>query len=111
MFLRGFTLELQLFPRIRAEKTGFQTHKINLSANIRGGFEVPDRTNSIQTFCSVAAVAALSNFWALVFGSPWPNTALPATRISAPARTTSETVSSRDSAIHFQAVVQSATRP
>src|SRR5712692_6405994 len=47
-----------------------------------------------QTFCSAASVAALNKSCAFFFGSPLPNTALPATRISAPARTTSATVSS-----------------
>ena len=42
----------------------------------------------------LASVAAFKSFAALSVGSPLPNTALPATRISAPARTTSTTVSS-----------------
>jgi hypothetical protein len=50
-------------------------------------------TSKLYTFCKVASVAARNNFCALLFGSPLPNTALPATRISAPARTTSPTVS------------------
>src|SRR6476619_3817712 len=33
---------------------------------------------SHHTFCSVASVAAFNNFSAFVFGSPLPNTALPA---------------------------------
>src|SRR5271167_668966 len=53
----------------------------------------PPKKVHFYTFCSVASVAAFINFWALLFGSPLPNTALPATKISAPARTTSPTVS------------------